>query len=557
MKQLVDSRHPNRRRRRLSLAIVWTIVAIGLWWCWPLQPRLTIKDGDDYLLAGITPDSQQLFAFTQRAIPSPDKETGEIHFYSKPSGQIQVWNLRSGDHRVIPIPGISSTGMLVSPFREKMRMLEPNGWHIGGARGWIRGKWFQFDLLRDENADKEEKAAIVDLDNGEVRFLKLHDRAWLKLSRTGRWYIERLLGPERRKCVQIEIVETATGQRRILIEGSAVEGCLSNDDSLFAGSVNDVDGHRTTRIWNMNTGEVVRTFDHYIHSPVFSNSSQLLAGMIETNRPDEPPRELRVWDISTGNVVSRWQPHDETLSALYSHFLRSWSIQFSEDDTCIYLLSWPDGLGDDRMFLERAWNRATDLVLTNQDGLFYDPNICPIAIRGESPSPLYALWGEEHYRSLWRISSNHPVYSFPDNVIPIRLKSDGTTCIVQQVQRTAFGGFCDILENRGILIPAVLQSIAPASSTTWSFIEIPSGRVLATIPRQGETCWLSPDEKTLVTLQWTGPHTQVINVWDFPPRRSLFKPLAWSLLAPVIMIVWSRWRRWRLGAKSAIAVTPK
>ena len=188
MTQPVESRPSYRwRGRSLRLAFVWGVTAIGLWWIWPVEPRLTLGNGDDFQIVGITPDSEEVVALTRRAVRSDQDEN---QFFDNESGPIQVWNLKSGIRRSIGIPGQSSSGVLVEGRNKKLRMLDPEGWRVQRVEHPFRGQWLQFDLVRGNKCEDRQRV-MLNLDDGDTRIHHPKDGSHIELSPMGRWYAVR------------------------------------------------------------------------------------------------------------------------------------------------------------------------------------------------------------------------------------------------------------------------------------------------------------------------------------------------------------------------------
>ena len=561
--QPVESRRLCRwRGRSLCLAFVWGITAIGLWWVWPMQPRLTLGNGDDFQIVGITSDSEEVVALTRRAV-QPDLD--ENQFFDNESGPIQVWNLKSGNRRSIGIPGQSNSGVLVEGWNKKLRMLDPEGWRVQRVEHPLRGRWLQFDLIRGDKFD-DRQPVMLNLDDGGTRVHKPKDGSHIELSPMGRWYAETWTSNEQHRRCGVRVFETASGKEQFAFEGTGLisQRCFSPDDFYFGCTVVDtvrVDdrGHGTMRIWRVESGEIVQTIDQDIQSPAFSRSHQLVAGSVQLGNPNERPRKVAVlvWDVDSGNVVHRGPPQNRK-DSFFIH--EEGGFEFVENDKwllCHSLYNSFDGQGpfNAQLNLKLAWNLVTGERVTYSDehaqGII-DPNFSENGILPDSIPSLftYGTRDGERDEQLFEITTGRPVFTMPENSRSVRLTRDGRTLVLERYRESQLNRFLTNLQHRGLPIPGFVWSLVPHDSDSWSIVDVPSRRTIATMPAQERICWLSPDERTLVTISLVDSNvlvgsaeSPVINVWDFPPRKPLLRPFAWSLLVPLCFLLWPLCKR--------------
>ena len=561
MSQPAKSPVKNRwRRHRVWLFGLWAVTAIGLWWVWPMQPRLTLGNGDDFPIVGITPDSEEVVALTRRAVRSDQDEN---QFFDNESGPIQVWNLKSGIRRSIGIPGQSNSGVLVEGWNKKLRMLDPEGWRVQRVEHPFRGQWLQFDLVRG-NKFEDRQRVMLNLDDGDTRVHKPKDGSHIELSPMGRWYAETWTSNQGDRRCEVRVFETASGKEQFAFEGTGQinQRCFSPDDFYFGCAVRDVDReHGTMRIWQVESGEIVQTIDQDIRSPAFSRSHHLVAGLVQLSNSQNfwPRAEVLVWDVHSGNIIHR-PPSQNDKNTVLRHV--EWKVEFVENDKwllCHSLYNQYDGEGPfhAQLNLKLAWNLVTGERVTYSDEDsedIYDPNLSENGILPDSIPSLfrYGTRDDDRDEQLFEVTTGRPVFTMPENSRSVRLTRDGRTVVLEHSRESQLNRFLTNLESRGLPIPGFVWSLVPYDACSWSIVDVPSRRTIATMPAQAQICWLSPDERTLVTLSLvdsnvlsSGTESPVINVWDFPPRKSLLRPFAWSLLVPLCFLLWPLWKRCR------------
>ena len=125
--------------------------------------------------------------------------------------------------------------------------------------------------------------------------------------------------------IRIWIWDTETGQQIALLKqhhGHVTRTILSPDGSTFVSGSKD----NTIRLWNLETGEHIRTFKGYDpYSPiVFSQDGRILASGGKN-------AEILLWDISTGRIKTTFTAYNPIRS-----------IDFAEDDKSL-MTSGTDG----------------------------------------------------------------------------------------------------------------------------------------------------------------------------------------------------------------------
>lgn len=490
--------------------VAWIAVAAALWWVWPVEPRWTLRGLANNVAIEFIGNKPELVAFD----------------YHKAS--IQIWNLETGSCRELSISGVSPSELRGVPISAT-----------------LRGKLLKMIMLR-LGTGHEPQTVIVDIETGIGRTFKF-DTTWhVALSSTGRWAIEHSSISERRK--KLRVVDMDTGEERLLIEGLELDGRFSDDDTLFACAIRDF-GPNLTKIWNMNSGELVQVMSGYAQALNFSQSRRKAAAVCQVVDGNVERHELRAWDVGSENVAILGS--DKLLSRIQD----DQEIQFAENEDWVLCYEGTKSrfLGGDTSpdysKLKRAWHPESgevniyDLKSVWMDG----PLLCGTFMSSEDLK-------KEPLPGPPQFSVGRVVCSLPDDAEPIYGSPDGRLVVYQQHTSTAFGKVADWVRRRGHSMPAFLSSI-PTVSTTASVISLPSGQHLGSIPDQPLTfdgerdTRVTPDGKLLATGSLSD--TSAIDVWDLPIRKSSIKPLAWSLIVPAVSLLWSGWRRWRTRARTA------
>jgi hypothetical protein len=536
----------NRGRLWLWLLGSWLATVGVLWHFWPRQPRSSI----DLLrseIVGITPDNQELITFTH----APTNQ--DVFDNALSPGSIHVWNLTSGKHRTVPVPRSTwRDDSNQSWFEIEDRFLMSSFW---SDRGSMHGQWFEFCILDGSGIRPiESRNAILDLSDDSIRFSDNGDS--ILLSPTGRWF--RRLNWSR--VPVYAICETATGEEKLTVQeramilgvqsGAPSPGCFSPDDRYFACAIDSPQG-KSTRVWSMETGKVVLAIDKHVHAVEFSRSGRLMAGLIRV--PDSSDRsplrvDVSIWDVESGDVIHRHQlsaPRD-----IFAHDRRP-ALKFTEDDTRLVCYDLQDFLGSSFykaggpetshvvVNLHFAWNIASNpTVVEFNEGPMFDPNFKDfLEFHGPLPRLIASRDRTKDLVQLYDAVSRRLVWSMPTGAEPMLLSPSATKVVYERSQVSSFARFVDGAAKRGVPVPAFIRSLAPSISPWWSIVDLPSGRTLATIPKQEyRRGWLSPDEKTWVTSGGRQFGNEVVNVWDFPPRKPWLGPFVWSLAVPILLL---------------------
>lgn len=587
MNQSTEKTDRNPRRRRLAwLFGLWAMSVWLLWSIWPVQPRLVLRNSDDVEVVGITPDGSELVAFTRRAFVNKgnivSSDGTQPDFDAAPSGPIQFWNLRTGQHRTLCIPGQSCSGsMEMCGWDEKRRMLEPDGWQTSRIRFPFHGNWFQFgchitrsqqDLWGHQVPWENRDTLILNMETGVARRPPQRDgfTSYIDLSPTGRWYVEatREDGTER---YWVRLIETASEREVLAFEGVGRidDACFSKDDYYFACSTanNEDDKDASTRIWKLDDGQQVRVIEQNIRFMSFSSDHCFLAAVISDRDDSHIPcrlKEILVFDVRSGAVAYRSVPKLENRDLDFGS-----KLEFIDNDTWLiyhglYNLYEGDTPVHARLNLRLAWNLRTGESVTYSDehgADMYDPNISENSILPDkTPSRFrYSKRDDGSDEQLFKITTGRPVFRMPPDSESILLSREGRTLLIHEYKQSHVYNLLTSLQSRGLSVPNIAWSLVPETGNNWKVIDIPSGRTITTMRPHESICWLSPDERTLVAHEGVidaagNPTPTDLTVWDFPPRRPLLQPLLTSMLVPFLFLLWLLWRR-RVSKKPTMGHT--
>lgn len=548
------SRAPNIRRGRgwlWAVVIIWIVIVTGLWCVWPVEPRLTLRGDVDVI--GITHDSQNLLALTRRAT---ELDSQQKTYESEPSGPLQIWSLSTGQRHEVCIPDQACTGKLVVCNDGFKRMQEPSGksvgtdaefrrslvlltqYHPAGEDGVAHWQHFVFDS-RTETIHQFQPYAVRFQSSQPVR----------ELSPTGRWYSDRFMdrhvGPFR-PLDRLAIFDTSTGKEyfAIGIDDDVYSTCFSADDRLFACSALQ-DEKGITRVWRMDTQKLVCTIDRVLYGLSFSQDGRYLAGF-DKHPQTARVQEILIYDVATAAIVKQWAPEEPP----YTH--GGETLAFVDNDR--WLLCYQQSLTGDGEFdtagirLTVAWDLTTGNVRMNED--YQAPNITvSYADVSRLPPPRFGV----REQTLYEVPSGRQLMVISDDDFPLLLSADGRTLVLDHYRSNPVWEF---LNRLNVPIPLFVQVLIGSDTNTWQVVDVPSGRTIGSLPSQGYAFWLSPDEKTLVTVsneyEATSPDI-TIKVWDFPPRRPIVKPVAWSLVFPALVGVVVAIGRWRKRMKKPVS----
>lgn len=559
MTEQSPSRPLYRRRSFWAVAVVWVCLAAGLRSVWPVEPRLTFR-GDAEVL-GISHDNRTLVALTRRATEfSKEKET----YSHQPSGPVQIWDLKTGRHDQVCLPEQSCTGELVECDDGQWRMREPDGWSVVSER-LLRGTSVILSMKSIAEPGMRWQDLLFDsktktfrpLDQG-VHPKMVSRMSGIELSPGGRWYSQ-ALRPFFKSEPRHVIREAATGKDKLAfdVDGVIISSCYSRDDSHFACAIAPM-GIDKTNVWKVETGELVCAIDRALWGLAFSEDGRLLAGF-DKYPQDGQTSDVLVYDVRTGDVVKQWNP------GVPDHFpVGIEALSFVDHDKWLVCYQ-PEIVNAGSMCQTSArvaarWNLQTgevktDLADNDEPGAKRRPKqgfVVPNAGSSFTDSvhdlsPLQFGIGSE---GLCEIPTVHTLLPIPVDGQPLLLSRDGRTLVYEQYRMNSLG---NLMTRYSIPIPGFLQQMATTETISWMVVDVPSGQTIAILPAQYYSFWLSPDQKTLVTIaadpNAVGAETR-INVWDFPPRRPIIKPVAWSLIFPGLCLVWCGFRRWRTRART-------
>ncbi|HEY4262049.1 MAG TPA: hypothetical protein VGM98_17905, partial [Schlesneria sp.] len=255
----------------------WVATSVAIWMIFPVRPRLKLAESAQYQVCGITDDSQTLVAFTKRAFFDPKT----ARYWDRASNPIVCWNLNSGKSRSYCIPGESCQGEWVECADGIRRMLQPDGFGYIWNPPTIRGN--NLFLSRPLNPKNDEMEVMaLNVVSGRSRSLgrRKTNVRWKQAIETidpspdGRWYCHRLteaLGEELMTPGQIRILETDTGACKLTVDfaGKVAGHSFSGDGECFACCVMK-ERQFSTRVWRIETGELLTTIDRKMQGLVFS-----------------------------------------------------------------------------------------------------------------------------------------------------------------------------------------------------------------------------------------------------------------------------------------------
>ncbi len=519
---------PNRKWPWRTL-VVWAVVAATFYSIWPAQPRLVISDLGSHVPVGFFGNTN-LVTFTSQiaVIDGPGSRLG-LDF------PMHIWDLQTGTRREIAIP------------REKPQ-------HLDGHCHWfpnhalIRGHWMQvmMDGVDDDGKIQgpaivtERQTAFVNLETGQSHVFNLNSGSRLELSSTGRWIAECSdISDSQQK---LRVIDTATREERLSAIGLLLLGQFSADDSLFACSICD-SSPNTTKIWDLRTGEIVQTVDGFASTVKFSTSNRYVAATFSGNGDQDSKYLLKAWEIGSPDVATFREPGGFSGEFLWP--VGDMQLDFTDDDQWLLIYEQTKtqfldlNASPDRSRLRYAWRPASGEVST------YDLN----------PSELLGCFVTGLPAAPPEFAIGRTIYSVPGHVLVSASSSDGRTVVYLKEKPTAWGRLVATLQQRGISLPATLQSI-PTSSAIATIVDLTSDQHLGTIPVrspplqfQGDF-WFTPDGKSLLMQS---PDSSDIGVWDLPIiHRHDKRPLACSLVVPAISLLWSGWRRWRTRTRATV-----
>jgi len=167
---------------------------------------------------------------------------------------------------------------------------------LGPCSGGQQYTAFSHDGRRLAAVCNENLVRIWDLDNSrQVRDLSVGPDAWvnwIRFSRDGRWLFAATGGTN-----LIQIFDLSTGEIVSTLKGHTdqVESFGFQTDALLVSTSND----NTVRVWNTNTGTLLRT-SRIPNGSIAANGSVVLVQA-------EEPGILEVWDVRTGTRIKNFR----------------------------------------------------------------------------------------------------------------------------------------------------------------------------------------------------------------------------------------------------------
>ncbi len=221
-------------KSRIGLMIVaWAAIAAGLWRVWPIQPRLTLQDRGLHVLQGITPDSLSLVALTRRGVNWPD-DPEYYRWYT--SGPVQVWDLQSGKHQLIPLPFQKTVSRSELLSHDEVVLYDPDPCDVQlPPEPYSTRQGHRVMTLVQSNRKNECWKVEINLDDEHSSPFRLPNadptpqHTETLMSRTGRWYASGH-GPEE----ELRVIDQQAGTVALDIDASPYSLCFSHDETLFA-----------------------------------------------------------------------------------------------------------------------------------------------------------------------------------------------------------------------------------------------------------------------------------------------------------------------------------
>ncbi|MBD2018428.1 WD40 repeat domain-containing protein [Microcoleus sp. FACHB-53] len=249
------------------------------------------------------------------------------------------------------------------------------------------------------SSDKEEKKKSI-VPVGEPRLIRYSSR----LIQRGLDLAKELDKSEAGLEVSRQTSEITTPQKliwkciRTLIGHLNVYSVAISPDGQTLASCGD---DKTIKIWNLNTGDLLRTFTGHsdiVWSVTFSPDGQILASCSED-------KTVKIWKLDTGELLSTLLGHSEAVV----------SITFSPDGKILV-----SGSGDKTV---KVWNLSTGTQLHTLSG--YSGAILWLAI---SPNGQTLVTGSEYSGiKLWELATGNFLGTFSELYFLATISLDGKT----------------------------------------------------------------------------------------------------------------------------------
>ncbi|NIA10854.1 MAG: hypothetical protein GWP10_14285, partial [Nitrospiraceae bacterium] len=186
-----------------------------------------------------------------------------------------------------------------------------------------------------ESQSEAEATQVIPLPDGVIALLGLGVPASVEFSPDGRYVaLGTSIGIELRNAETLKLVR--------LFKGRCTSVSFSPDGTLLASASYD----DTVKLWNVNTGELVRTLQansYYVKSVSFSPDGTLLA----SGSWDDT---IKLWNVNTGEPVRTLEGQSSGVN----------SVSFSPDGTLLASGSWDGTI--------KLWNVNTGMVVRTLEG---------------------------------------------------------------------------------------------------------------------------------------------------------------------------------------------
>lgn len=251
------------------------------------------------------------------------------------------------------------------------------------------------------------------------------------------------------------------------------------------------------RLWDVNTGEVVRTFkdrDNYTVGAKFSSDGKYVFTNSEASYLVDDGI-VRMWDANTGEEIHTFEGRNPVL--------------------------WPDGsflLTDRAGVPARLWDVNTGEVVQSFDHSFVGATISPdgkYVLAGNYPQIMEKI-------KLWDISKDQVVFEFP--AVPPEVKVD-TASASGGLAFSPDGTHTLINGGLGYLVLWDMQSLQPLASLSGispgSVVFSPDGQSFATVAENGSVQVWNVDMKNMIR-EFTSSDNSAIRDFAFSPDGTLF-----------------------------------
>ena len=457
------------------------------------------------------------------------------------SGPVQIWDLTTGQVRLIELPEQAHSDRLVpTNYSDELIPLDPQGWMVEHT---VIAKESSTLCLIQKNRHGERLSVRIDLDRGTVSRVQMPSHCdkpdiETSVSHSGRWCVE-VERVEGRDSLheQLKLIDTLSG--RNAIEFDAVHGMqthsFSDDETLFAFSASDDSNDGTTQIWQLDPPRQLRVIPHMLGGIAFSPDHKSIASA--------DYRSVEVLDIETGALVHHFTLPDVSLQQPY----------FSPDGTTLiayaYMRGGGSGIAPSHCIISEVhvWNLETlnqsTFLPSHISNDFSDPNLCHDGW-SDHTTPLVIA---DHER-LIDLVTGQTVLRIPDKTSVESFLPSGRTVVLLQSSQSPLNKLMKQLRGWKVPIPATWWMDDDQSCL--EIRDVPSGKLRCWIPYNGlwvtrGSLLISPDEKTWVTVNMNDDESVVAQVWDMPARRAWLQPLLWSLLAPACWLFGVKWSQLR------------